>query len=480
MEQLAAWWDRSPPTRSATCAASTAARRSRRPARGRGPGGAGTSAARRRPTWPSGASASTSFRSPKAFALVVEPCCARATTGRRWACCISWLGQAEQVPLEDGVVLVPQPGPALDAVADRRAATRRAGPRRVCRHASGAGATWCAVLRLLEANAEDYWQVPGAGDGGIEEDEEDEDRRPVRRRLRGRDLPDSTDDDEGGRRRRRAAPATSTWRRRPSGWRSGCASCPRWPGCGRWRARWLAWRAADAASRWSTALAGRRPRPKPRRRLLTLLDALHAHPLPEPSGDYDRWSSTTAGGCIKEQLLYATISTCLDMTLAVGALRGALGDGERRSRRRRRLAGRRPSGWSGRCSPATPTRRGRALPRFVEHFRAEPLLFTPLSEAADGGEPRAASCAPALAQTVLRGLLANLPRLGLLRETYDLLRHGPGMEQAQPTRGRGVTEFNHFFQAAYQAVVETVVDSVDGLAGGARRRRARSSSCWSG
>ena len=33
------------------------------------------------------------------------------------------------------------------------------------------------------------------------------------------------------------------------------------------------------------------------------------------------------------------------------------------------------------------------------------------------------------------------------------------MEQSHPTRRRGVTEFNHFFQAAYQAVVECVIES---------------------
>jgi hypothetical protein len=33
------------------------------------------------------------------------------------------------------------------------------------------------------------------------------------------------------------------------------------------------------------------------------------------------------------------------------------------------------------------------------------------------------------------------------------------MEQAQPTQGRGVTEFNHYFQSAYQAVIENVVRS---------------------
>ena len=94
------------------------------------------------------------------------------------------------------------------------------------------------------------------------------------------------------------------------------------------------------------------------------------------------------------------------------------------------------------------------LPAFLEQFQTEPLLFTPLTE---GGTPRQI-LRVRIAQTVLRALLANLPRLGLLRETYDLLRTARAMEQAQPMRGRGVTEFNHFFQAAYQAVVESVVD----------------------
>src|SRR5262249_52477391 len=52
------------------------------------------------------------------------------------------------------------------------------------------------------------------------------------------------------------------------------------------------------------------------------------------------------------------------------------------------------------------------------------------------------------------------PRLGLLRETFDLLKTARTMEQTQPSRsGRGVTEFNHFFQAAYQAVLESVIES---------------------
>src|SRR5262249_4014507 len=90
-----------------------------------------------------------------------------------------------------------------------------------------------------------------------------------------------------------------------------------------------------------------------------------------------------------------------------------------------------------------------------EEFQKEPLLVTPLT---DGGVPRRV-LRIRIAQTVLRALLANLPRLGLLRETFDLLKTARAMEQAQPPRGRGITEFNHFFQTAYQAVLECVIES---------------------
>ena len=98
------------------------------------------------------------------------------------------------------------------------------------------------------------------------------------------------------------------------------------------------------------------------------------------------------------------------------------------------------------------------MPSFLEQFRKESLLFPPLME---GGSPRQV-LRVRTAQTVLRALLANLPRLGLVRETFDLLAAARTMEQALPPRGRGVTEFNHFFQAAYQAVLESVVDSAAG------------------
>src|SRR5205807_580043 len=93
-------------------------------------------------------------------------------------------------------------------------------------------------------------------------------------------------------------------------------------------------------------------------------------------------------------------------------------------------------------------------PAFLARFQKEPLLLPALSE---GAQPRQI-LRIRMAQTVLRALVANLPRIGLLRETHDLLKMARTMEQARPIAGRGVTEFNHLFEDGFQAVIESVVD----------------------
>src|SRR5207249_3144623 len=64
--------------------------------------------------------------------------------------------------------------------------------------------------------------------------------------------------------------------------------------------------------------------------------------------------------------------------------------------------------------------------------------------------------------TLLRALVANLPRLGLLRETYGLLRVALTMERQQKMEGPRVTEFNRSFQIACHASVEAVVAAAKG------------------
>jgi hypothetical protein len=97
------------------------------------------------------------------------------------------------------------------------------------------------------------------------------------------------------------------------------------------------------------------------------------------------------------------------------------------------------------------------LPRFLEQFRQEPLLFVPLAE---GGEPRQILRAR-LAQTMLHALVVTLPQIGLLRDTYQLLRAARDMEQPRPGAPAGMTQFNHLFEAGYQGVVECLVVSAE-------------------
>jgi hypothetical protein len=80
-------------------------------------------------------------------------------------------------------------------------------------------------------------------------------------------------------------------------------------------------------------------------------------------------------------------------------------------------------------------------------------LYTPLSH---GGHPRLILRA-SLAQMMLRGLVHNLPKQGLIRETYQLLRLARSMEAGQTLNGPRITEYDRLFQLGLQAAVDAVV-----------------------
>jgi hypothetical protein len=403
------------------------------------------------------------FRSPKAFALVVDTLLRKADYRAALALLCSWLGQAEQTPLEEGawsfhalalrwmLAVAPRIDDFRLMIDDSRTATQSS----IINHQSSIRRELIVkFFDYLEANAEEYWHVPElelAGAALVEEHEDD---------LFGAAYEDVTyqdttgDDEEGavadgggpveefdlereGERLEKRLHFLSTLARL-------------------WQ---IAARTATedrrAGQDWETApTTWLRIARQNRQRLLSLLDAIHKHPLREPSGDYDSLVEYDRRRVLKEQLLFTAVGACLDTSLAVSALQGASGESATEDS---------PAAewepWAIRLEQALFAGEASAarelLPAFLEKFQAEPLLFAPLNE---GGTPRQI-LRVRIAQTILRALLANLPRLGLLRETYDLLRTARAMEQAQPIRGRGVTEFNHFFQAAYQAVVESVVES---------------------
>ncbi len=77
------------------------------------------------------------------------------------------------------------------------------------------------------------------------------------------------------------------------------------------------------------------------------------------------------------------------------------------------------------------------------------LLYVPLAK---GGRPRRIVRARTLGQ-LLDDLLGWLPRLGLVRETCQLLDIAQAMETDHPVGPGAVTEYDRLFSDGYQAIV---------------------------
>jgi len=79
----------------------------------------------------------------------------------------------------------------------------------------------------------------------------------------------------------------------------------------------------------------------------------------------------------------------------------------------------------------------------------------PLSE---GGRPRPILRARSTL-ALLESLLERLPPLGLIRETYHLVRLAKSLEKNGPESGRRVSEFDRLFRIALRSVVDTLLDA---------------------
>jgi len=95
------------------------------------------------------------------------------------------------------------------------------------------------------------------------------------------------------------------------------------------------------------------------------------------------------------------------------------------------------------------------LPKLLKDMSRLPLLYVPLDR---DGVPREILAARNL-QSLLRTLLIQLPRLGLYRETWHVLRTAYVMERSSPPGGMSITEFDRLLEAALQSTVECLVES---------------------
>lgn len=399
-----------------------------------------------------------SFRSPKAFALVIDALLDKKDYRAAMALLMTWLSQADDIPLEENNFSFHEI--ALRWMLSVTRPTPEGTP------ATPTSETWSLLHKFmdyLEANAEDYWRVPQLEVREEEQPEDEEGKDLFGAAYEGMTFKDSTDDDvdssvagDGppqeefdldeeserlGKRLRFLATVARLWQI-AARWNYGSGS------------RDLAnSNQREVLQSWlTTALENQA-------RMLAFLDALHAYPIADPTGSYDSLVEFDRRRIYKEQFLYATISTCLDTTMAVGTLRGMVAADESTSRFGEAL-GRPP--WESLAIQleqaifhVNPDQTRALLPEFMKAFEEEPLVFMALAE---GGNPRQILRAR-IAQGVLRALVVLLPRMGLIRETFLLVQKARSMEKEHPPQGRGVSEFNSLFQAGYQSCVAVIVDS---------------------
>lgn len=91
--------------------------------------------------------------------------------------------------------------------------------------------------------------------------------------------------------------------------------------------------------------------------------------------------------------------------------------------------------------------------QFMLALEKRPLLYVPFEH---GGQPTAILKARTL-QAIIRLMLSQLPRLGLLEETFRLLQTAYRMERSSRPLGQAVTEFDRLFRIGLSSSVEAIL-----------------------
>ncbi len=462
MRELAGWWDKF-----ATPAVSDLPR-----VHGGERSEAADHVARAMALWKTGGAADPAFwrkhregfRTPAAFAQVIDALLTHGDYRASLALLVTWLSEADAVPLQD-------PSASFFRLAFRwlRAVT-----------AGGAvpAADRAPLVRrffeLLEANALDRWSVPDLGLGPVrpepgEAGEGDEDT--FASAYEGVTYRDSTDDGVEGAVAEGGGPAPGEFALDGEAERAED------------RLRFLAavarlWRTAAVPDLWPkadpTAAAAVGEWLRTARGNLAALrglaERLYRVQVPEPAGGVEGVMEYDRRRAVKGHLLELAVQTAVETAAAARALAALLS--------RSAELPPKPPGTSDAPRPLGPTAElptwepiavrleravasgdaagaRRLLPSFVALFRHEPLLVCPPT---DGGAPAQAVRAQTALQTV-ESLLARLPRLGLLRETYQLTKLARVMERNDPPEGRRVSSFDQLFRTAVTGVVDALLTS---------------------
>lgn len=411
------------------------------------------------------------FDSPKAYALVVDALLDRRDYVASMALLMHWLSQAREIGLE-------RADSSFHDLAQRwftEVASPQAGQQQPPEAARKAWDLTGKFLDFLEANADEYWNVPefaagsrgGPRSAGADEEESWDDEPDdvvgaayddfVFRGSTEDDIDSSifeTDDtphDELLRESRRVAERLSF-----------LGTIAR------------LWRLTIVAPAFSAVLAeadeqGRKARlaalerwlaqaRKNREGLDRLLESVKAYRIPQPQAEHDSLVEYDRRRMTKETLLERIVSTSVETTDASRMLQAAAvaidpkaasaqaeenGESERIVALFARLLKRDTRGLRGACGTS-----------FAELAR-QPLLYVPLAK---GGNPQEI-VAVRTRQRAIQDLLASLPRLGLWAETTALLETARQMERDHPVGPGAVTEFDELFKIGYKGIVESLVAS---------------------
>jgi hypothetical protein len=180
-----------------------------------------------------------------------------------------------------------------------------------------------------------------------------------------------------------------------------------------------------------------------------VLNQLQAAPVPEPLGGLEATMEYDRRRVIKDRLIEEALAAALATTRALRAIETRLPATRRKS-----------ESWHDDAvaleralHSGQPEMIRRHLLALLSRFSDEPLLYVPLSA---GGQPDQILRAR-VAQSVIVHLLEQLPRFGLLRETFFVMQTARLMEKNGPG-GRRVTEFDRMFPVAVRATIEAVLD----------------------
>lgn len=193
-------------------------------------------------------------------------------------------------------------------------------------------------------------------------------------------------------------------------------------------------------------------------KLLELAEAVHHYPILQPKGSHESMVEFDRQRMIKDSLLEHIIGTCVEtanagrLILAASSCNDDSSKGEQCEVDDGASVGVLRGLLAGDAAAVT-----RHWPVFIAWLSKQELLYVPLTK---GGRPRRIVRARKLGQ-LLDDLLSWLPRLGLIRETCQLLDVAQAIEAEHPVGPGAVTEYDRLFTGGYQAIVRALVASAE-------------------